>query len=232
MNIGSVNSLDSVRRYLSEMANIIQRSQRWRFVPTTVYTPSPLSTSTFTVTDDEHEIWKAGTPIKYRIAGVDYYGQIYNGTPGNGVLKIFGPSISGEIEAIWVGLPEMVHQEHWTIPGAYGQVAGDLNSAVGQLWRWNGPPAYLVRASLCHQTDKVGGTTNPVSGIYVGAGGGVPAAFASNVTVSTVPQSQGAAVVSGYRLTEGSYLSVRNSALDDGGTAAQDLNVTLVLILE
>lgn len=232
MNIVSVTSLDAVRRYLSEMANILQRSQRWQYVPNTVYTSSPVSTSTIQVTNDEHGIWTAGIPVKYRIAGTDYYGQIYNGTPGNGILKIFGPAMSGEIEALWIGRPEMVHLEHWTIAGAYGQVAGDLNSAFGQSWRWYGPPAYLVRASLWHLVDKVGGTTNPVAGIYVGTGGGVPAAFASNVTVSGSPQSQGAAVVSGYRLTEGSYLSVRNSALDDGGTAAQDLNVTLVLILE
>ena len=230
MRVPSIQSLGQARSVLQVLADDVGRLQKWTLVPASgYYNPTPIDTNSFRVADDSLPIWTSGLPIRYRIGGVNYYGMVSNTAAGDGIVKVFGPALTGTIQALWIGDPRLVQQVHWGFEGEYGGISGDLNAAYGRLFGWYGPPAYLVCAVLYHHTGRTGGTKEPTVGIYTTA---ARAVFAADILMTTSAQVQSTPSASLYRVTWPYYLAARVTDKDDGSPHAKGLSVTLQFVLE
>ena len=119
--------------------------------PITAYTTTPASTSTITMTSDLTASIPTGSPLKYVIGGVTYYGQVFSLT--SNLMTIRGISLSGTITSLSWGGIQHLRQRAITVPGNYESatsatvIANNYSSFI-----WRGEPAYLVGYNLYSYT--------------------------------------------------------------------------------
>lgn len=234
MIIGSVNNLEAARRYLSEMALAQSRLEPWRFLrQNDFYNPNPASPTSFHVPNDALSVWKRGIPLRWASAGQLYYGAVSNITEGDGLVGIFGPSMSGmTIDALWAGQPERTVTKEITLLGEYGGLTGNIGYDLGHSRRWMGAPAYLVGASLRHTVNKTGGTYNPDVNLFIYDDPTYYEVATADVTVSTTEQYMYTVDPDSYRIVARNTFGFYGKVADDGSPHAKNLNGTLIFVLE
>lgn len=70
------------------------------------FTSTPADSTTIATTSDLSSQVKVGLPIRWQVSGVKFHGIVETVTPSS--IKIYGESISGTIEALWLGTPANV----------------------------------------------------------------------------------------------------------------------------
>lgn len=230
MRIGSLNNLEAARRYLTELSLSQDRLEPWRLIDQRLYDPTPASISTILVTDDALSIWSRAIPIRYTIAGTTYYGAVSNITAGDRLIGVYGPALTGDIEALWVGHPERTLTKEITIIGDYGALTGDIGWTMGYSMRWMGPPAYLVGASLRHTTNAT--TTQPTMNLFVYDGSTTYEVAYADVTMGTAVQYIFRVVPASYRIEARNTYGFYGKTAGVGATQAANLNGTLIFVLE
>lgn len=226
MIIGSVNSLEAARRYLSELARDAQRFERWVYIDPAAYRPLPKSTSQIHYPDTSP--LSTGFPVMFRQGGEYYYGIIR--IVDTGYIGIAGAPLntSINIEGLWFGRPEMVWEFRAFVPGAYGaSIANTLLYAVAKhSEHWIGPPAHLVQMFYYHKSND--GTSQPTINVTIGG----TRVFSSALSVSDAFQATVVTVTpANARIVRGQYLDVDCIAAGGAGDAA-NLNCTLAFVLE
>ena len=208
---------------------------RWKALSSAQFNATPTSTSVFTGVPDPKLI-RAGYPLAYMIGGVTYYGIAVSVTPNGSVfdIAVAGAPLSGTIQAIWVGRPEMVLREDLFIAGNYN-AATDTAMLLNQMNtrnQWQHAQAFLVAFDLTHKTDDTGAAqpnvnvsidgTN-VSTMNTGNGPQPTASgWASNDAV--------AVDTAAYAAAPGSAIELALTAVGGNGDAA-DLTVSAVFVL-
>ena len=203
-------------------------NSRWRIEEGT-YTPTPASTSTITTLIDRTGAILAGTPICYEIAAVRYIGIVTNITINT--ITIAGPPLSGDIQALFLGVPEMVGQADYVIPGTFAAAAGSTLIKTFQKSHsvWRGRPAYLVWIGNIVQT--LDSTTQPKINVTINgnavstdnAGDGIPVALVLQSSVVGINAAN-------YRIVNGDVIEITTT---QGGTGdVADLTAFLTFISE
>jgi hypothetical protein len=149
------------------------------------FTATPASTSTITTSSDLSGTIKAGFPLKYTIGGTEYTGRVLAIT--SNLITVEGPSLSGDITALYYGDPARVVQLDFLIPGYYEDATNYtlFASDLGQCIPWKQGPAYIVSASVRSRvTDgSSNGTWNLVKA--QGHAGTAQAGAATTITLSS-----------------------------------------------
>lgn len=203
-------------------------NSRWRKEEGT-FNPTPASTSTITTLIDRTGAISIGTPIRYVISSVAYYGLVMNIT--STTLTIAGPPLSDDIDDLYFGVSEMVVQLDHDIPGAFAASAVDelIKTIRKSHSVWRGQPAYLVQIGHIVQAPDSGTQPNVTASI----GGGVVGTDNTNtgLPVALVVQPTGIGInPSTYRIVYGDAIELATTA---GGTGnASDLTVLLTFVSE
>jgi hypothetical protein len=203
-------------------------NSRWRIEEGT-YTPTPASTSTITTLIDRTGAILAGTPICYEIAAVRYIGIVTNITIDT--ITIAGPPLSGDIQALFLGVPEMVGQADYVIPGTFAAAASSTLIKTFQKSHsvWRGRPAYLVWIGNIVQT--LDSTTQPKINVTINgnaistdnAGDGIPVALVLQSSVVGINATN-------YKIVNGDVIEITTT---QGGTGdVADLTAFLTFISE
>ena len=123
--------------------------------PITAYTTTPASTSTITMTSDLTASIPTGSPLKYVIGGVTYYGQVLSLT-GN-LMTIRGVSLSGTITSLsWGGIQHRLIRGI-AIPGQYETSTSSTVIANNKSqFMWRDEPAYLIGYTIYSNTVDTG----------------------------------------------------------------------------
>jgi len=204
---------------------------RWKTVLDAYYTDTPTDTDTLAMSNTSD--MAVGLPVRYTIGGTDYYG-IVAAVVANTSIDIRGASLSGDVTALYVGTPEMVHQETLFIGSTYGDGAADLLSADNNSARkWGGKAAYLVSIHMLHGSVD-SGANQPKCNVKVNAvavssedgGNGVQLGAAD----TWVDGSAVAIDTAQYDLQYGEDLEVNCTVAGSNGDA-EDLTVMLVFVL-
>lgn len=203
-------------------------NSRWRKEEGT-FNPTPASTSTITTLIDRTGAISIGTPIRYVISSVAYYGLVMNIT--STTLTIAGPPLSDDIDDLYFGVSEMVVQLDHDIPGAFAASAeGELIKTIRKSHSvWRGKPAYLVQ--IGHIVQALDSGTQP--NVTASIGGGVVGTDNTNtgLPVALVLQSTSVGInPSNYRIEYGDAIELETTA---GGTGdASDLTAFLTFVSE
>ncbi len=200
-------------------------NSRWRIEEGT-YIATPPSTSTITTLIDRTGVIVAGTPICYQVAGIRYMGIVTNITIDT--IFVAGPPISGDIEALFFGVPEMIGQADYVIPGAFAISAGNQLIKTFQKSHslWRGRPAYLVWVGCIVQALDT--TVQPsvnvtINGNPVVVGAGIPVALVLQSTLGNI-------IPANYKIVNGDVIEIETTA---GGTGdASDLTVFFTFVSE
>lgn len=203
-------------------------NSRWRQEEGT-YVATPASTSTITTLIDRTAAISIGTPVRYEISGVVYYGLVMNVTTTT--ITIAGPPLSGDIDDLYFGVPEMIIQMDHDIPGAFAASAGDelIKTIRKSHSVWRGKPAYLVQ--IGHIVQALDSTDQPevtasINDNAVGTDNtntGLPVALVLQSTTIGINSSN-------YRIEYGDVIELETTA---GGTGdASDLTVLLTFVSE
>ena len=209
-------------------AGLEGHNSRWRKEEGT-YVATPASTSTITTLIDRTAAISIGTPVRYEIAGVVYYGMVMNVTTTT--ITIAGPPLSDDIDDLYFGVPEMVIQVDHDIPGAFAAGAEDelIKTIRKSHSVWRGQPAYLVQ--IGHIVQALDSGTQP--NVTASIGGGVVGTDNTNtgLPVALVFQPTGVGInPSNYRIEYGDAIELATTA---GGTGdASDLTVFLTFVSE
>lgn len=209
-------------------AGLEGHNSRWRKEEGT-YVATPASTSTITTLIDRTGAISIGTPVRYEIAGVVYYGMVMNITTTT--ITIAGPPMSDDIDDLYFGVPEMVIQLDHDIPGAFAAGAEDelIKTIRKSHSVWRGQPAYLVQIGHIVQTLDSGTQPNVTASI----GGGVVGTDNTNtgLPVALIVQPTGVGInPSTYRIEYGDAIELVTTA---GGTGdASDLTAFLTFVSE
>jgi hypothetical protein len=227
----NVTSLDGTRQALQAVGRWMESHERWRFIDAEAYTHSPVSTSTFTVKDDSLDTWSTGVPVRYMLGRSDdlYYGILNNTTPGNDLVAVRGVALSDSIRALWVGLPEMVHEVRLYVPGAYsGAAQNTLMYAVAKHAEyWAKSPMRLVEMLYYHKGNDTGAAQPVINANLNGT-----RAFLAGLTVSSAYQATSVGIdPANCRITGNQYLDVDCVTQGTNGDAA-DLTCNLVFVSE
>jgi hypothetical protein len=70
------------------------------------FTSTPADSTTIATTSDLSFQVKAGLPMRWQVSGVKFHGIVESVTPSS--IKIYGESLNGTIEALWLGTPANV----------------------------------------------------------------------------------------------------------------------------
>lgn len=209
-------------------AGLEGHNSRWRKEEGT-YVATPASTSTITTFIDRTAAISIGTPVRYEISGVVYYGLVMNVTTTT--ITIAGPPLSDDIDDLYFGVSEMVIQMDHDIPGAFAAGAeGELIKTIRKSHSvWRGKPAYLVQ--IGHIVQTLDSTDQPevtasINGSVIGTDNtnvGLPVALVlQSTTVGINP--------SNYRIEYGDVIELETTA---GGTGdASDLTAMLTFVSE
>jgi len=190
---------------------------------------TPASTSTITTLINRAGAIIIGTPICYQIAGIRYMGIVTNVTIDT--ITIAGAPLTGDIEYLFLGVPEMVGQADYVIPGIFATVAKNEMIKTFQKSHsvWRGRPAYLVWIGNIAQV--LDSTTQPkinvtINGSAVSTDGG-----GDGIGVGVVLQSTSVGIdPATYRIENGDVIEITTTK---GGTGdASDLTTFLTFISE
>ena len=209
-------------------AGLEGHNSRWRKEEGT-YVATPASTSTITTLIDRTGAISIGTPVRYEIAGVVYYGMVMNITTTT--ITIAGPPMSDDIDDLYFGVPEMVIQLDHDIPGAFAAGAEDelIKTIRKSHSVWRGQPAHLVQ--IGHIVQALDSGTQP--NVTASIGGGVVGTDNTNtgLPVALVVQPTGVGInPSTYRIEYGDAIELVTTA---GGTGdASDLTAFLTFVSE
>ena len=203
-------------------------NSRWRKEEGT-FNPTPASTSTITTLIDRTGAISIGTPVRYEIAGVIYYGLVMNIT--STTLTIAGPPLSDDIDDLYFGVSEMVGQADYVIPGKFAAAAVDKLIKTFQKSHsvWRGKPAYLVQ--IGHIVQALDSTDQPEVTASINSGVVGTDNTNTGLPVALVVQSTGVGInPSNYRIEYGDVIELETTA---GGTGdASDLTVFLTFVSE
>lgn len=203
-------------------------NSRWRKEEGT-FNPTPASTSTITTLIDRTGAISIGTPVRYEIAGVIYYGLVMNIT--STTLTIAGPPLSDDIDDLYFGVSEMVGQADYVIPGKFAAAAEDELIKTFQKSHsiWRGKPAYLVQ--IGHIVQALDSTDQPEVTASINSGVVGTDNTNTGLPVALVVQSTGIGInPSNYRIEYGDVIELETTA---GGTGdASDLTVFLTFVSE
>ena len=203
-------------------------NSRWRREEGT-YVATPASTSTITTLIDRTGAISIGTPIRYVISSVAYYGLVMNIT--STTLTIAGPPLSDDIDDLYFGVSEMVGQADYVIPGAFAAAAVDKLIKTFQKSHsvWRGKPAYLVQ--IGHIVQALDSTDQPEVTASINSGVVGTDNTNTGLPVALVVQSTGVGInPSNYRIEYGDVIELETTA---GGTGnASDLTVFLTFVSE
>lgn len=203
-------------------------NSRWR-VEEGTYVATPASTSTITTTIDRAGAIIIGTPICYQIAGVRYMGIVTNVTIDT--ITISGAPLTGDIEELFLGVPEMVGQADYVIPGAFAAAAEDELIKTFQKSHsvWRGRPAYLVWIGNVVQV--LDSTAQPKINVTINGSAVCTDNGGDGIAVGVVLQSTSVGInPATYRITNGDVIEVTTT---QGGTGdASDLTAFLTFISE
>ena len=209
-------------------AGLEGHNSRWRKEEGT-YVATPASTSTITTLIDRTAAISIGTPVRYEIAGVIYYGLVMNITTTT--ITIAGPPLSDDIDDLYFGVPEMVIQIDHDVPGTFAASAEDelIKTIRKSHSVWRGQPAYLVQ--IGHIVQALDSGTQP--NVTASIGGGVVGTDNTNtgLPVALVVQPTGVGInPSNYRIEYGDAIELATTA---GGTGdASNLTVFLTFVSE
>lgn len=203
-------------------------NSRWRIEEGT-YTATPASTSTITTLIDRTGAIFAGTPICYEIAGVRYIGVVTNITIDT--ITIAGPPLSGDIQALYLGVSEMIGQVDYVIPGAFSAIAEDELIKTFQKSHsvWRGRPAYLVWIGNIVQV--LDSTVQPKINVTINGSAVSTDNGGDGIAIGVVLQSTSVGIdPATYKIENGDVIEVTTT---QGGTGdASDLTAFLTFISE
>ena len=203
-------------------------NSRWRKEEGT-FNPTPASTSTITTLIDRTGAISIGTPIRYVISSVAYYGLVMNIT--STTLTIAGPPLSDDIDDLYFGVSEMVIQMDHDVPGAFAASAEDelIKTIRKSHSVWRGKPAYLVQIGHIVQTLDTSAqpkVTASINGSVVGTDN-----TNTGLSVALVLQSTSVGInPSNYRIEYGDVIELETTA--DGTGDASDLTAFLTFVSE
>ncbi len=204
-------------------------NSRWREESKTTYSTTPANSSTITMSKDRTGVIHVGTPLKYIIGGVAYYG-IVAGIASNSIT-VAGAPLSGTIQALYLGDSDMVGQIDYLIPGVFDASAS--NTLIQSLQKsrsiWRGRPAHLVRIQHIAATADSGTAPNvtaSIAGNPVGTDNtNTGLAVRANLASTTVGIN-----TSNYRVKYGDVIELRTTA--GGVKDATYLTVLLTFVSE
>lgn len=230
-----VRTIEDARRALIELNQGVSSLNRWRPIKPDWFSVTAAGQLTCTSTQ---LTWDDGLPISWiQAGGTHNYGVIRDIT--SGVVSIAGPAMdtSADLQALWIGRPEMVRQLQFFIPGVVGTSAAEqLSSVLGYKPVWAAPPAYLVDFSMELGTEA--GTANPFFNMVTWNGAAWRSVSSANtsagIKVSAVAPTKnfiGTIIPAYYRLTYGQRIGVFCSTARVGSDP-EDLSVSATLVME
>ena len=212
----------------------------WKQIPVAKYThdtdqTTPSSTSVILMTDTSD--FKKGSPVKYTYAGNTYYG-IVSALSANTSITISGAPlvVVSPITALYAGLPTMVTQVDYTIPGAFGASVRDLLLPLSKAYvTWKRSKAYLVRFAVTAGTADTG-ATQPKVNVKVNGSVVCTTGTSTGLSVSSTPGSWNDATgididTTTYDINPEEAIEVRCTAAGTNTNAA-DLSISLLFVSE
>ena len=209
-------------------AGLEGHNSRWRKEEGT-FNPTPASTSTITTLIDRTGAVSIGTPVRYEIAGVIYYGLVMNITTTT--ITIAGPPLSDDIDDLYFGVSEMVIQMDHDVPGLFAASAEDelIKTIKKSHSVWRGRPAYLVQ--IGHIVQTLDSTDQPEVTASINSGVVGTDNTNTGLSVALVLQSTSIGInPSNYRIEYGDVIELATTA---GGTGdVSDLTAFLTFVSE
>lgn len=231
----NVRNIEDARRALVELSQGFSSLNRWRPVQSKSFSVTAAGQLTCTSTNLS---WDDGLPISWiQAGGAHNYGIIRDIT--DGVISIAGPALDtgANLQALWIGRPEMVLQLQFFIPGVVGTATNEqLSNVLGYKPVWAAPPAYLVDFSM--ELGTGAGTTNAFFNMVAWDGAAWRSVSSANTSAgiqvgasAPVQNVIGTIVPAYYRLTYAQRIGVFCSTARVG-TDPEDLSVSATLVME
>ena len=207
----------------------------WNLVDDSKYTASPASTSILNMSDTSDV--EAGKPIKYYIGSTWFYGIIRT-VSTNTSITIAGKSLSGNVEALYVGSSTLVTVEHFRFESAVfdgtttaattgGSFYEDLKMKYHYIWG-KGTAAIVEMKATCYTADT---GSDPELNLAISDDNiTYDNVFTSNIDLDETLQYTAATVdESHYDINMGDYLELEVKAVAGNGNAQYaDIWVTFV----
>ncbi len=215
------------KKTLAETKVILGASDGW--TSETNFTATPASTSTLTMTADRTSIILVGSPIRYTISSVVYYGVVTALT--SNLMTIAGAPLSGDVTALHFSDSSKLAIIEQTIFGTFADAANTalISSDGRSACKWQASKAYLVKISHKVRVDDTGANqpqvTASVAGSVVGTDNtnvGLPVAETWTDTVVGIN-------VSNYDINPGEAIEILTDA-NGSNDDALDLVVSLVFV--
>lgn len=220
-------------KYVTAKAINDAQIQRWTYVPTASYTATPASTSTITTGVDLTSLVKDGSPIRYTIGGVVYYGQVTAVT--SVLITIRGAPLSGDITKLEIGTSRLIEQVQLFVGSAYGDATNtdlmytDMKTKIP----WCIGKAYCVYFSAMQAGVDTG--TEPKVNLLIN--GQRVSTNDSNLgiqltTAGTIVDNSAVAInTTNYDINRGELITAECSAAGQSGDA-ENLTITAIFVKE
>lgn len=167
-----------------------------------------------------------GTPLRYEISNVNYYGIVTSLAAGD-IVNVSGAPLSENITRLWAGNQRLIVQINVFVREVFGNISQDLlfNKMFTYL-RWKLPKAYLVHFDF---TNSFADTVNPPTiGVKID---GTLVSNAISLDATGVWVSNPQIDSSEYAITFGDSIEV--TCVDTGGNGdAEYLTGNLIFVLE
>jgi hypothetical protein len=143
--------LDNTGSLKTVVTTTVNTTNGWSYIPASLYTTTPASTSTLTMTGDLTATVLVGMSLKYDIGGTTYYGMV--GAIASNLLTIWGAPLSGDVSNLYFGGGK-IREIVVAIPGTYEDASNTslINSDLNSVLIWELSKSYLVHYTAWSKT--------------------------------------------------------------------------------
>jgi hypothetical protein len=236
VKVGSLNTLDDARRQINDLHNRLDVDSRWRWINFDHYDRYPVTNCTLRMVDGAGLIGLR-YPLRYRMTGSYYYGVA--SAVGSKILNVAGYPMSGVLEGLWVGRPELVvHKDLW-YQEFWGGYSEHLSWRIGNYYpTWVLPRAYIVDYAMRTEIGASGYTLRqfPAAKIRIYRAAAFKDPFSGHIdpvnpAIPPTRIAEGTATAE-YYISYGDGLVQWVVTPDDGTTHASNLSTSMTFVLE
>ena len=197
---------------------------RWTVIDPAKYNSTPASTSQISFSDTS-DITQY-LPVRAQQSGVYRYGFIDNFSV-NSNIRFMGAPLSGTIESLELGTPDLIEHVELAAPGLYNGSTTTtlLLSVANAALRWKGTAGYLLQASAWSRTIT---TTGPTLNVRFGGQRALTTALQPNPAQAWVDSPYADADLTHYSIAHNEAIELE--LISTGGGDANDLIVSLLMV--
>lgn len=230
---GTAKKLDLLS--LSNFTTAAALQMPWKPISTDKYTATPSSTSVITMSDTSD--FKLGAPAKYTYGAITYYG-IVTALSANTSITVSGAPlvVASPLSALYVGLPSLVTQMDFLVPGVFAGSVRDILVAINsQYAQWKQAAAYLCQFAVTQGTADTGANQAKIN-CKIGGSAVFTGDSNKGLALSATPGTWNDASIievntTNYSVARGDAIEV-SVTYEGSNKNAEDLSVTMLFVSE